>query len=147
MSEEAGRKRWAGEKTDQTYETRRSLSQFESVCASSLGGPGLNRGEHRAGRSILGTADHGISSLPSRSVQGRPCHSNEEWERADPPRNPSSGFTISGSATSALIPHTIVVSPILTNAEPSAVEIDPAFPSALGPFSTCPFTAEHKVES
>ena len=31
-----------------------------------------------------------------------------------------------GSATSALTPQTMVVSPILTKAEPSAVDIDPS---------------------
>ena len=37
------------------HETIRSLSQFDKVCASSEGGPGLNFGEQMAGRSILGT--------------------------------------------------------------------------------------------
>jgi hypothetical protein len=39
--------------------------------------------------------------------------------------NPSLGLAESGSAISALIPQTIVVSPILINAEPSAVETEP----------------------
>lgn len=38
---------------------------------------------------------------------------------------PSVGLAESGSAISALIPQTIVVSPILTSADPSAVDIDP----------------------
>ena len=55
----------------------------------------MNFGEHIAGRSILGT------------------------------RKPSPGRSSSGSAISAFIPHTIVVSPNLTRADPSAVVIDP----------------------
>jgi hypothetical protein len=39
--------------------------------------------------------------------------------------NPSFGLAESGSAISALIPQTIVVSPILINADPSAVDTDP----------------------
>lgn len=38
---------------------------------------------------------------------------------------PCVGLAESGSATSALIPHTIVVLPILTSAEPCAVDIEP----------------------
>jgi hypothetical protein len=41
------------------------------------------------------------------------------------PRNPSSGASRSGSAISALIPHTTVVSPRRTIDEPSAVDIEP----------------------
>lgn len=41
------------------------------------------------------------------------------------PRNPSSGASKSGSAISALTPHTIVVSPKRTSDEPSAVDIEP----------------------
>jgi len=40
--------------------------------------------------------------------------------------NPSFGLAASGSAISALIPQTIVVSPILINADPSAVVTDPS---------------------
>jgi len=39
--------------------------------------------------------------------------------------NPSFGLAASGSAISALIPQTIVVSPILINADPSAVVTEP----------------------
>lgn len=39
-----------------TNETIKSFSQFDKVCASSEGGPGLNFGEQIAGRSILGTS-------------------------------------------------------------------------------------------
>ena len=42
------------------------------------------------------------------------------------PRNPSSGASKSGSAISALTPHTTVVSPKRTSDEPSAVDIEPA---------------------
>lgn len=35
-------------------------SRSESTCASSDGGPGLNRGAHRAGRSIFGTEDDSV---------------------------------------------------------------------------------------
>lgn len=38
-----------------TYDTIISYNQFDSVWASSPGGPGLNFGEQIAGRSILGT--------------------------------------------------------------------------------------------
>lgn len=41
------------------------------------------------------------------------------------PRNPSSGASKSGSAISALTPHTTVVSPKRTRDEPSAVDIEP----------------------
>jgi len=41
------------------------------------------------------------------------------------PKNPSSGFSKSSSAISAFTPQTIVVPPILTRAEPSAVPIEP----------------------
>ena len=41
------------------------------------------------------------------------------------PRNPSSGASKSGSAISALTPHTTVVSPKRTSDEPSAVDIEP----------------------
>lgn len=43
------------EQGERTHETSNSFSQFEYVCASSPGGPGLNFGELNAGRSILGT--------------------------------------------------------------------------------------------
>lgn len=43
----------------------------------------------------------------------------------DPPIIPSVGLAESGSVISALIPQTIVVSPILTSADPSAVDIEP----------------------
>ena len=42
------------------------------------------------------------------------------------PKNPSSGAFRSGSAISALTPHTTVVSPKRTSEEPSAVDIEPA---------------------
>lgn len=41
--------------------------------------------------------------------------------------NPSFGLAASGSAISALIPQTIVVSPILINADPSAVVTEPIY--------------------
>ena len=59
-----------------TYETMRSLSQFDSVCASSDGGPGLNRGEHIAGKSMLGTEisyapHHTAEQLTDKALLGR----------------------------------------------------------------------------
>ena len=39
---------------------------------------------------------------------------------------PSFGDEVNGSATSALIPHTTVVFPMRTSAEPLAVEIEPS---------------------
>ena len=83
------------------------------VCASSDGGPGLKLGEQIAGRSILGTT---IGSASRRSIESDD----------DGLMYPSSGLEADGSAISALMPHTTVVSPTLTNAEPSAVEIDPS---------------------
>ena len=41
------------------------------------------------------------------------------------PKNPSSGAFRSGSAISALTPHTTVVSPKRTSEEPSAVDTEP----------------------
>lgn len=41
------------------------------------------------------------------------------------PKNPSFGWSNSGSAISALTPHITVVSPSRTNAEPLAVDIEP----------------------
>lgn len=97
---------------DRTHVMRRSYSQFEYTCASSTGGPGLNLGEQSAGRSMLGTKsgqrdrpDHGLHPISLMM--------------------PSVGLAESGSAISALIPQTIVVSPILTSADPSAVDIEP----------------------
>lgn len=46
-----------------THETSNSFNQFEYVCASSPGGPGLNFGELSAGRSILGTIPSTKSAL------------------------------------------------------------------------------------
>lgn len=43
------------ERGKMTHETIRSFSQFDNVCASSEGGPGLNFGEQIAGKSIFGT--------------------------------------------------------------------------------------------
>ena len=80
----------------------------------------MNFGEHSAGRSIFGTT--------------RPCQHNVHHighdldslrERQNALMIPSVGLAESGSVISAFIPQTIVVSPILTNAEPSAVDIDP----------------------
>lgn len=39
-----------------TYAIRASFNLSERTCASSVGGPGLKRGEHIAGRSRFGTA-------------------------------------------------------------------------------------------
>ena len=50
---------------------------------------------------------------------------NEEEGEGGLPRNPEFGVSRSGSAISALTPHTIVVSPRRTKDEPSAVEIEP----------------------
>lgn len=41
-----------------TYLERRSYNRLESTCASSAGAPGLNFGEHIAGKSKLGTSAH-----------------------------------------------------------------------------------------
>ena len=49
----------------------------------------------------------------------------DEEGRYDIPRKPSFGLSSSGSAISALTPHTTVVDPSLTSAEPSAVDMDP----------------------
>lgn len=43
------------EKMRGTYAMRASFSRSDSTCASSVGGPGLNLGEHIAGRSKFGT--------------------------------------------------------------------------------------------
>lgn len=95
--------------------TTASFSLSESTCASSDGGPGLNFGEHIAGRSMLGT----IQS-PTEIRQD-----SQSTSCKDIPMNPRSGVFSSGSAISALMPHTMVVLPIRTSAEPSAVDMDP----------------------
>ena len=46
-------------------------------------------------------------------------------QTCDAPRKPSLGLSSSGSAISAFTPHTTVVDPSLTSAEPSAVDIEP----------------------
>lgn len=40
-----------------THALRKVLSRSESTCASSLGGPGLKRGEQSGERSTFGTMD------------------------------------------------------------------------------------------
>ena len=72
----------------------------------------MNLGEHSAGRSIFGTNSQ-LLALIDVNVD------------IDILMNPSLGLAESGSAISALIPQTIVVSPILINADPSAVDTDP----------------------
>jgi len=47
--------------------------------------------------------------------------------------NPSLGLAESGSAISAFIPQTIVVSPILINADPSAVDTEPIISEVSNP--------------
>ena len=98
-----------------THVTRTSFSLSESTCASSVGGPGLNFGEHMAGRSRFGTVRWG-----ERWVQ-----KFEQVRNIDVPKKPSSGRSSSGSAISAFTPHTTVVDPSLTSADPSAVDIEP----------------------
>ncbi len=71
----------------------------------------MNFGEQMAEISTLGTVE-----LAQISVDFRYAHV---------PTKPRVGASSSGSATSALTPHTIVVSPNLTSAEPSAVLIEP----------------------
>ena len=91
--------------------TRASLSRSDRTCASSDGGPGLNLGEQSAGRSMLGTAGR------EGGIDGR---------HLGPPMKPRSGAWSSGSAISALTPHTTVVLPMRTRADPSAVAMEPA---------------------
>jgi hypothetical protein len=71
----------------------------------------LNLGEQMAEISTLGTAE--------------PVQTPVDFRDAYIPTKPRVGASSSGSATSALTPHTIVVSPNLTSAEPSAVLIEP----------------------
>ena len=94
-----------------------SFNLSDNTCASSVGGPGLNFGEHIAGRSTFGTGG-GFSASAESST-----HSSLRIVYS--PRNPSSPLSSSGSASSALTPQTTVVFPILTSAEPSAVDIEP----------------------
>jgi hypothetical protein len=107
-----------------TYETSISFSQFENTCASGPGGPGLNRGDDSAGRSTLGTT--WVSErLQYHSSINRQETRSQATARRDAPINPCFGRAESGSATSAFIPHTMVVLPIRTSADPCAVDIDP----------------------
>lgn len=96
-----------------TYATNASFSLSDSTWASSVGGPGLNLGEHIAGRSRFGTRREGQHGVLLNLLA------------EDIPRNPSVSRSSSGSAISAFTPHTTVVSPKRTSAEPSAVDIDP----------------------
>ncbi len=50
-----------------------SFNLFDSACASSDGGPGLNLGEHMAGRSRFGTGKNEIffSVSPMRRAEGK----------------------------------------------------------------------------
>lgn len=135
------------EQGERTHETSNSFSQFEYVCASSPGGPGLNFGELNAGRSILGTiASNQVSlwsflqrpfnpnthtimdSRLSRAISSKNKSHQKGKKKSksyNSPINPSPGVSVSGSPISAFTPHTIVVSPILTSAEPWAVDIEP----------------------
>lgn len=87
----------------------------EMTWAWSDGGPGLNSGLQTGGKSTLITG----ASLKSDQQYGltiRALHS---------PKNPELGAARSGSATWAVIPQSRAVSPSLTRALPSAVEMDP----------------------
>lgn len=97
-----------------THDTRTSFSLSESTCASSVGGPGLNFGEHIAGRSRFGTVEDDSDARHDENM----C--------MDVPKKPSFGRSNSGSAISAFTPHTTVVDPSLTSADPSAVDIEPS---------------------
>jgi hypothetical protein len=50
-----------------------SFNLFDSACASSDGGPGLNLGEHMAGRSRFGTGKNEIffAVSPMRRAEGK----------------------------------------------------------------------------
>ena len=97
-----------------THAISTSFSLSDNTCASSDGGPGLNLGEQIAGRSRFGT---GVE--PGVNIY------HAHIETADTPKNPSCGRSRSGSAISTFTPHTTVVFPRRTSAEPSAVEIEP----------------------
>jgi len=114
MPELVSRPRSAGTKERErgTDAKRASFSLSDSTWASSVGGPGLNFGEHIAGRSRLGTGWF------------RVCVSKERGDN-DAPMNPSRSRSSSGSAISALTPHTMVVFPRRTREEPFAVDIEP----------------------
>lgn len=93
----------------------------------------MNLGEDNAGKSIFGTAQDqpntSFSSTHHHSfkaiVKGIIVRRKEKAMIDDLLIYPSKGERASGSETSAFIPQTIVVSPILTKADPSAVPIDP----------------------
>lgn len=101
-----------------THEMRTWFSRSESTCASSDGGPGLNLGEHIAGRSRLGTGGFRMSTFHLTFPLG---HCKGKYA----PKKPSFSLSSSGSAISAFTPHTTVVAPMRTSAEPSAVEMEP----------------------
>lgn len=101
-----------------SYVVSISLSRSDRTCASSDGGPGLNFEEDIAGRSRLGTRKRRKSFSVFYSRGKIYCA----------PKNPSFGLSNDGSQISAFTPHTTVVSPNRTRAEPSAVDIDPIQP-------------------
>jgi len=73
----------------ETHATSASLSLSESTCASSLGGPGLNRGEHIAGRSRFGTVHSWVIGFEgSEQVEGK--SKREEENRETYPKTPAS---------------------------------------------------------
>jgi hypothetical protein len=103
-------------KWQNTDAVRTWLSRSERTWASSVGGPGLNFGEHMAGRSMLGTIFFFFN-------EGKINRMREGMELL--PKKPSPSRSSSGSEISALTPQTTVVFPIRTSADPFAVEIEP----------------------
>src|ERR1700733_15372575 len=88
-----------GKQKEKAHAMRASFNRSDNTWASSVGGPGLNFGEHIAGRSRFGTAHmRNWSTLKIGSLIVLP-------------RKPSPGRSSSGSAISAFTPQTIVVSP------------------------------------
>ena len=71
----------------------------------------------------------GNTSLVDRGlalfIVGLEGQDEKEEKRRNAPKNPCNPASNSGSAISALTPHTTVVLPSLTRAEPSAVDIEP----------------------
>lgn len=99
----------------EAHERAMLRSRLLRTCASSLGGPGLNFDEHIGGRSTLGTR--------SRPASISVCAISVDDQVA--PRKPVRGLDKSGSAISARMPQSTVVSPSLTRADPSADEMEP----------------------
>lgn len=70
--------------------------------------------------------NNGQSTVPSNIEQKQVTPKRKKKSKSyNSPINPSPGVSVSGSPISAFTPHTIVVSPILTSAEPWAVDIEP----------------------